>query len=341
MPFAAFSETIRIATYNVDLDRTGPGLLVKDLADPDAAQIGALVRVLVALDADVVLLTAIDYDHDRVALKLLAQRLAAAGAEFPYQFAARPNTGLQTGLDLDGDGQIGQPRDAQGFGLFSGQGGMAVLSRLPIKEDRFRDFSPFLWRDLPDAMIPSETPAEIRAIQRLSTTAHWDLPVELPDGRLLNLLAWHASPPVFDGPEDRNGRRNHDEAAFWRLMLEGKLSIPPPDGDFVIFGDANLDPADGEGRREGITALLSHPSLQDPKPKGSHGRREPDHSGDSALDTALYEDIGGLRLDLVLPSAALRVVGSGVLWPKEDDPLAADLALASRHRPVWVDISLP
>jgi hypothetical protein len=165
----AAAETLRIATWNVGLDRSGPGLLVRDLTRDDDAQIAAVVRVLVALDADVVLLTAVDYDHGGVALTLLADRLAKAGAPYPHQFALRPNTGTQTGFDVDQNGRIGDPRDAQGFGLFSGNAGMAVLSRLPIGADQARDFSDFLWRDLPDALIPEGTDPDLLEIQRSGT----------------------------------------------------------------------------------------------------------------------------------------------------------------------------
>jgi endonuclease/exonuclease/phosphatase family metal-dependent hydrolase len=154
-------------------------------------------------------------------------------------------------------------------------------------------------------------------------------------------LAWHATPPVFDGPEDRNGKRNHDEAAFWRQFLEGALPMPPPAGAFVLLGDGNLDPMDGDGLREGISALPSAPALQDPAPRGTHDRTEPGHAGDPALDTVLYETLGGLRLDYVLPSSDLTVTGAGVLWPPASDPLFPDLSAASRHFPVWVDIVLP
>lgn len=334
------AETLRIATWNAGLDRTGPGLLVHDLARGDDPQALAAVRVLVALQADVLLLTAIDHDRNGVALGLLADRLAAEGLHYPHRLTLRPNTGLQTGLDADRNGRLGDPRDAQGFGLFSGQGGMAVLSRLPLDTGAVRDFSGFLWRDLPGALLPPGEDPDLAAVQRLATTGFWDVPVLAPSGRL-HLLAWHATPPVFDGPEDRNGRRNHDEAAFWRLFFDGALPFPPPDAPFVLLGDGNLDPADGDGRREGMRALLTHPAVSDPAPRGSHGRVEPDHAGDPALDTALYDGIGGLRLDYVLPSAGLRVTGSGVLWPGPADPLAADLAAASRHFPVWVEIELP
>lgn len=299
-----------------------------------------MTKVLAALDADVILLTAIDYDLDGVALGRLADRLAAAGMAYPHRLALRPNTGMQTGFDVDGNGRIGDPRDAQGFGLFSGQGGMAVLSRLPLDHEGTRDFSAFLWLDLPGALIPEGADPALMAVQRLATTGFWDVPV-LTDQGPFHLLAWHATPPVFDGPEDRNGKRNHDETRFWQLFLDGELPMPPPDTPFVLLGDGNLDPADGDGLREGMAALLSHPALTDPVPKGSHGRLEPAHKGDPAFDTALYDVIGGLRLDYVLPSRTLKISAAGVLWPPPDDPLRPSLDASSRHFPVWVDIALP
>jgi hypothetical protein len=335
---AAGAERLRIATWNVGLDRNGPGLLVQDLAKGEDPQIAAVVRVLAALDADVILLTSVDYDRGGVALQLLADELAAIGTDYPHRFAFRPNTGTQTGFDVDGNGQTGDPRDAQGFGLYAGHGGMAILSRLPIDAEGARDFSDFLWRDLPGGL--GRDPDGLAALQRLATTGFWDVPVITPDGPM-HLLAWHATPPVFDGPEDRNGRRNHDEAAFWRLFLDDALPMTPMDAPFVLLGDGNLDPADGDGLRDGMAALLRHPALQDPAPQGTHRRSEAAHSGDPALDTALYPDIGGLRLDYVLPAADLTVTASGVLWPAEGDTLWTDLLAASRHFPVWVDLTMP
>ena len=334
----AGAETLRVATYNADLTRPGPGLLLGDVLSDKDLQLAAVLRVIDILDADVLLLTGVDYDHDLVALSAINTRLASP---YPHLFALRPNTGRPTGLDLDASGRLGEPRDAQGWGRFSGEGGMAILSRLPVDVSGVQDHSGLLWRDLPGALLPAAMPAEVQDIQRLSTTGHWQVPLQGAQGPL-TILAWLATPPVFDGPEDRNGRRNHDEAVFWTLMLDGTLPHAPPDGRFVVMGDANLDPADGEGLRGGMAALLAHPRLQDPGPRGSHGRTEPEHRGDPALDTAFFDKgVGGLRVDVVLPSRDLDVVGSGVMWPAATDPMAADLATASRHRPVWVDITLP
>lgn len=336
----AEAETFRMAVWNVELTRQGPGLLLRDIRSGNDPQVEAVAAGLVALEATAILLTSFDYDRDRRALGALADRLAAAGLPYPHRFALRPNTGTATGLDLDGDGRSGGPRDAQGWGRFAGEGGMAILSRLPVDEGAVLDHSTRLWRDLPGA-IPPPMPSEVAEVQRLSTTGHWEVPLILPDGRRLTLLAFHASPPVFDGPEDRNGRRNHDEAAFWLHRLAGAFG-PPPAAPFILLGTSNLDPADGEGRREAIAALLAHPALQDPAPRGSSGRVEPGHTGDPALDTALFDPRpGGLRVEVLLPSADLAVAGAGILWPPDSDPMAATWATASRHRPVWTDLRLP
>ncbi len=313
--------------------------MLRDIARGEDPQITAVIAVLVHADADVILLTGFDWDYNGTALEAFAKALAVAGSPYPHRFAAQPNSGIPTGLDLDRNGYLGDARDAQGYGRFAGEGGMAVLSRLPINTAGVRDFSTFLWRDLPGAMIAGETPDAL-AVQRLSTTAHWDVPIMLPMG-VLHLLAWHATPPVFDGPEDRNGRRNHDEAAFWTAYLDGDLPMRPLDSPFVILGDGNLDPLDGDGLTAAMTKLLADPRLQDPEPRGKTGRTDADHKGDAALDTALYPGIGGLRVDLVFPSADLTVTDAGVLWPPDIDPMAATAAAASRHRLVWVDVALP
>lgn len=323
------------------MGRFGPGLLLGDLGRESHPQIDAVVEVLLRLEADAVLLTDFDYDARGEAMAALAARLAARGLDYPYRLALRPNGGVATGLDLNGDGLTGGADDAQGHGDFAGSEGMALFSRLPIDAGASRDFTAFLWRDLPGNLMPPST-AEVAAVQRLASTGHWDIVLGLPDGGALHLLAFSATPPAFDGPEDRNGRRNHDESAFWLAYLDGRLPMAPPGGPLVLLGKASLDPADGGGRPAALRALLSHPRLSDPAPRGTSGREEPGQSGDPALDTALYGgDLGGLRVDYVLPSRDLDVTGAGLLWPPATDPFAATLAAASRHVPVWVDLALP
>lgn len=305
--------------------------MLRDIRRGDP-QVAAVAEVIARADPDVLLLLGFDFDLDQLALTAFADLLAGQAAPYPYRFALRPNTGMATGLDLDGNGRLGEARDAQGFGLFSGAGGMALLSRLPIDGNAARDFSGLRWRDLPGNLMPSDMSPEVAAIQRLSTTAHWEVPVLLPGGETLRLLAWHASPPVFDGPEDRNGRRNHDEAAFWLRLIGGELPQARPTLSFVLLGDANLSPDSSEGRTGAITALLGHPALQGVGPVGAAGLATADFSAEGGP--------GNLRTDYVLPSTGLRVTDTGVLWPEQGDPLLATVRTASRHRLVWVDLAI-
>ncbi|TMV07134.1 endonuclease/exonuclease/phosphatase family protein [Ruegeria sediminis] len=343
LPFTAQAETLRIATFNTELSRDGPGLLLRDIRGGDR-QVMDVVSVIAAAAPDVIALQGIDWDFNGLALQALAERLAEAGAQYPHRFSRQPNAGLETGLDLDGDGRLHGPGDAQGWGQYTGQGGLAVLSRYPIADREARDFSGLLWRDLPGARLP-ETDGrpfpspDAQAAQRLSSTAHWVVPIDAPSGRF-ELLTFHAAPPVFDGPEDRNGLRNRDELRLWQVFLDGALG-PGPDGRFVIAGDANLDPKDSEGHTAVMQGLLSDPRLQDPRPRsdgaaqaGPQGHRAPDD-----LDTVDWDGAGRLRVDYVLPSAGWRVVGAGVHWPAPDQEGHDTASRASRHRLVWVDLA--
>lgn len=333
----AAAEPWRVASFNAELHRDGPGLLLRDLTRGESPQIDAVVAVIAQARPDILALQGIDWDQDRAALRALAGRLAAAGHGFPHLFAARPNSGLATGQDMDGDGRSGTPADSQGFGAFTGHRGIAVLSRFPILRDEVVDFSALAWADLPGALLPRHPDgrpfpsAAALAAQRLSSTAHWVVPIALPDGGRLTLLTFQAGPPVFDGAEDRNGRRNHDEIRLWQLYLDGALDAAPPAGRFVIAGGANLDPERGEGRHAAIRALLADPRLQDPRPTG------PD--GDSA--TVHWPRVGRLRVDYVLPSADWQVAGAGVFWPAPGAAMADTVSRASRHRLVWVDLRAP
>lgn len=318
MAWPAQAETLRVATYNAELTRDGPGLLLRDIARGEDVQVAAVLQVIAAADADVVLLTGVDFDYNLVALTALNDALG--DRRYANLFALPPNTGMATGLDLDGNGRLGEARDAMGYGRFAGAEGMAILSRVPLGQ--VTDLSALLWRDLPGQIAP-DMPAEIAAMQRLSTTGHWIVP--LPDTGI-TLLAWSATPPVFDGPEDRNGRRNHDEAALWLRLLDGALDVPAPEGPFVALGVSNLDPVDGDGRTDAMLDLLA--------------RTQDVGTGDTADFTA-SNGPGNLRVDYVLPSPDLAVTASGIIWPPSDDPFAAVVAAASRHRLVWVDITLP
>jgi len=329
-------DTIRVATYNTHLARGEAGKLVTELKD-GSAQVDAIIRVIAKVDPDILFVNELDYDEDREALGLFQQRLAAAGVEYGYSFVAPVNTGRPTGLDLTGDGKAYGPENTQGWGVFEGQFGMALLSRLPIKSDEVRTFAGLRWSEMPDNLYPLDYfPEPALDVLRLSSKNHWHVPVQAGD-KTLHLLASHPTPPVFDGEEDRNGRRNHDEIRFWTDYIDGKdwmLSDQGTEGGlaendrFVVLGDLNNDPAKGDGRHEAIKGLLEHERVQDTAPAGSAG-----------VATADFEGVGQLRVDYVLPSVDLEIHASGVYWPANDKPMYGAVVSASDHRLVWVDIA--
>ncbi|MBD3624382.1 MAG: endonuclease/exonuclease/phosphatase family protein [Rhodobacteraceae bacterium] len=362
----ARAETLRIATYNAALSRAGPGVLLKDLRAGKDPRIGHVAEVIRLARPDILLLNEIDYDGGLAALTALRDLLAEGpdGVEYPHLFAAPSNTGLPSGLDLDRDGTTTGPRDAWGYGNFPGQYAMAVLSRHPIDAKASRTFRNLPWADLPGAERPLDADGEpypsalAHRTLPLSSKSHWDLIVKTPEGPL-HLYASHPTPPVFDGPEDMNGLRNRDEIRFWLAYLDGWAPVDDQgrrmrrtDAPFVVLGDLNADPQDGDGRREAVQALLSHPALQDPAPRSrgagiaarAQGGPNDDHSGLAALDTADWREDGGpgnMRVDYVLPATTLQVEAAGVFWPPPGEAGHEAAEEASDHRLVWVDIRWP
>ena len=385
---------VRFATFNASLNRTEAGELAENLSEPyDGAdpstdlvtlrrwQAANVAEVLQRTRPDVVLINEFDYDPDGAALDGFLRNYLAVGQngadpiDYPYTFVAPSNTGIPSGFDLDNDGTIGGGNDAFGFGNYPGQFGMVVLSRFPIDTRRVRTFQNFLWKDMPDNLIPPDfyDDAELDVL-RLSSKSHWDVPIRV-GRRTVHFLVSHPTPPVFDGPEDRNGRRNHDEIRFWADYVQpgrgryiyddaGRRGGLRRSASFVIAGDQNADPLDGDSTDQAIDQLLLHPRIADPEPTSAGGAEaaalqggaNDGHATDPALDTADFADTapGNLRVDYVLPSRRLRVSGSGVFWPESSDPLsrltgAFDFAQFQRdgigyptsdHRLVWLDLRL-
>ncbi|MQA63831.1 MAG: endonuclease/exonuclease/phosphatase family protein [Actinophytocola sp.] len=377
MPAAADppGETVRFATFNASLNRNAEGQLVADLSTPDNAQAQQVAEVLQRVRPDVVLINEFDFVPDNEAADLFRENyleIGQQGAEaidYPYAFTAPSNTGVPTGFDLDRDGSTSGPGDAHGFGFFEGQFGMLVLSKYPIDTRQLRTFQHFRWQDMPGAMLPDDPetapPAdwyspEMLDVLRLSSKSHWDVPIRIGSSTV-HLLASHPTPPVFDGPEDRNGTRNNDEIRFWADYLspgkgryiyddEGNFGGLPAGAKFVVAGDQNSDPVDGDSVPGSIDRLLNAPRVNDTQPMSEggviaaeeQGGANAGHEGDPALDTGDFfdGDPGNLRADYVLPSRGLLPRDSAVFWPTPDSELAR-LNSATDHHLVWVDVAAP
>ncbi len=379
-------ETVRFATFNASLNRAVEGELVQDLSTRDDPQAAAVAEIVQRVDPDVLLVNEFDYVPGGRAADLFRSNYlevsqhGARPVRYPYVYVAPSNTGIPSGHDLNNDGTVGGGDDAFGFGLFEGQYGMAVFSKHPIDTRKVRTFQTFRWADMPGALLPDDpaTPepadwysAEELEDVRLSSKSHWDVPVRVGadrrghGGRTVHFLVSHPTPPTFDGAEDRNGTRNHDEIRFWTDYVSGGRDARYVYDDrgrrgglargasFVVAGDQNSDPVDGDSVPGAIQQLLDHPRVTDPRPasRGAveaaavQGGANTTHEGNPRFDTADFNDNpqpGNLRADYVLPSRDLRVRDAGVFWPVQANPLSRLTGTfpfpSSDHRSVWVDL---
>lgn len=361
-------RSVRLATFNIKeihaeklnrLDEAGRGADV---------QLRKAAEIIQRISPDILLVNEIDFDKSRQNAALFRDRylkVSQAGQhplDYPHIFVAPVNTGVPTGMDLDKDGTTNSPNDAFGFGHYPGEYGMALFSRFPIDANAARTFQSFLWKDMPGHIMPDGqgarpgyyTPEQARVF-RLSSKSHWDVSVQV-FGRPVHILASHPTPPIFDGPEDSNGRRNHDEIRFWAdyITSTAETGYMADDGGkrgglgakdlFVIMGDLNSDPIKMEEhaayQRPTITQIIQHPRVQDPRPRslGSAVNAE-DYPGDKTTRTNSFG-----RIDYVLPCRELLVRDAGVFWPPPGDvtyPLVSEPDPASDHYLVWVDVTLP
>ncbi|MDI3331390.1 MAG: endonuclease/exonuclease/phosphatase family protein [Micrococcus sp.] len=370
----ASKHDVRVATYNASLNRGAEGQLLADLSTPDHEQARAVAEVIQRTAPDILLINEFDYVAGGAAAEAFRDNYLAVGqngqapVDYPYYYTAPVNTGVPSGHDLNQDGTVGGPDDAWGFGLFPGQYGMVVYSKYPIDAEDVRTFQDFRWADMPDHQMPEDYYTdEQEQVLRLSSKSHWDVPVRIGD-KTVHVLAAHPTPPSFDGAEDRNGRRNNDEIRFWADYVTGGATASYIYDDagrrggldrrerFVVLGDYNSDPHDGDSYPGAIDQLLEHSRIQDPQQSSAGGAEASERQGganaghvsDPAYDTADFNDVpgpGNLRADYALPSENLPLRGGGVFWPEQGEPgseLTGEYPFpTSDHRLVWVDVKVP
>jgi hypothetical protein len=382
----AAQPPVRFATFNASLNRNMAGQALEQLSVPGNPQADAVAEIIQRIRPEVLLINEFDFEEDNALAEAFQENYldlshdaggpATEPIDYPYVFVAPSNTGIPSGFDLNNNGAVGGPDDALGFGFFPGQFGMAVFSQHPILYDQVRTFQTFLWKDMPGARLPDDpstpapadwySPAELEVF-RLSSKSHWDVPIDI-DGAVVHFLVSHPTPPVFDGPEDRNGTRNFDEIRFWadyitpgptsRYIYDdaGRRGGLQPGANFVIAGDQNSDPLDGDSIPGSIQQLLDHPLVNAkviPQSAGAaeatalQGGINTSHRSDPRFDTADFADgaPGNLRADYVLPRKNLRIVDSAVFWPIQASPLFALTGVfpfpSSDHRAVWIDVQVP
>jgi 3-phytase len=101
----------------------------------------------------------------------------------------------------------------------------------------------------------------------------------------VHFLTSYPTLSVFNGPEDRNGTCNYDEIRFWADYVipshsgyiyddQGRTGGITPSDPFVITGDQNSDPLDGDSIPGSIQQLLEHPLVNKEVTPNSEGAVE-------------------------------------------------------------------
>lgn len=363
-----FVDTLRFASYNVSMFGNSEGQVAEQMLNANQfTRYKRIAAVIQEVRPDVLALMEFDYDSTGESIRLFNDNLLSVSQngddtinyKYTYQFIS--NTGVLADTDLDGNGSISLPNDAYGFGNFPGQYAFAILSKYPIEEGNIRSFREFLWKHMPDAALPQNPDGssyyseEVLEVFRLSSKNHVDVPIRLPDGDIVHALLSHPTPPVFDGPEDRNGRRNHDEIRLLADYINNETYLVDDNGQqgglnagesFIVFGDLNAEPLDGDSYNSAVKLLLEDSNINQDVAQGSlipssnggaEYNRGSSDQGDPAFDTSFF----GLRIDYVLPSSDLNAIDSGVYWPSSQEAgheLIQD-ERASDHLLVWVDIA--
>ncbi len=372
------SKSITIASFNVSMEARnytdpdnqselapGPQVLMEHLATGQHPQIKNIAEIIQRTKPDIVLLNEFDFiDNPKHGVQAFVKNYLAHShngsvpIHYPHVFYAQSNTGLPTPFDLDNNGEYEKfGADAQGFGMYSGHYGMVLLSKYPIVNEDIRTFQRFLWADMPNALVPID-PVSGKPFYnewewgnlRLSSKSHWDIPVRIND-EVIRVLASHPTPPVFDGPEDRNGKRNHDEIRFWLDYItpgqddyiyddRGNYGGLTNGAKFVILGDQNASADRVNDTKSVIAQLLASNQVNDVfTPQSEAGRLNRPENPYAKYHTASW----GARADYVIPSKHFEVLDGGVFWPSHDDALhrlVADRASSSDHRLVWLQLSM-
>jgi hypothetical protein len=375
------ASEIKVATFNVSMEALNyvpqqkgkqPNVSAHTLVNALATnhqQIRNIAEIIQRVNPDIILLNEFDNgnntsqnDHDAL-LSFIKNYLNKSQngqkpVDYKYFYQGPVNTGVNSGQDFNNNGLAGQlPEDAHGYGHFPGHFAMALLSKYPIDADKIRTFQKFKWKDMPGALKPINPQTNKPWYNdvawnnlRLSSKSHWDITVSV-NGTELHILASHPTPPVFDGKEDRNGKRNHDEIRFWNdyitsesasYIYDDKGQTGGLDGShtFIILGDQNASVTDGDAVKAGIDGLLTHSKVQDVMPQSNGALEHSPNNKFGEYHTAFWR----MRADYVLPSkAGIKIKSSGVFWPKKEAStyrLIKDRSASSDHRLVWVSLEL-
>ncbi|WP_254545907.1 endonuclease/exonuclease/phosphatase family protein [Halomarina pelagica] len=358
---SATPDPVRFATYNIR------DLTTEQVQTPGDPQAEAAARVIQEARPDVLALNEVVNNRqegvrtDRTNARAFVenylsvpQRDFLRGIDYEHVYVPKSNTGVHSGMDLDNNGVVDDTpgdrtygNDAFGYGEYPGQYALALVSRYPLDEAAVRSFRTFVWEDMPGNLIVRDDDYDVYLTEeeaerfRLSSKTHVDVPIEVGDRTVHALLA-HPTPSGFDGPENFNGRRCHDEVRLFADYVAGADYLYDddgvsggldPDASYALLGDMNAYPGQADNFDAATKFLLDTPDFDArplPTSPGGARRGNPRATFDSTI-----------TIDYVLPSPDLDRRGTGVVWPARSSSrrgLGADAEAASDHRLVWADL---
>lgn len=286
----AFSSVLglRIATYDVNLRFGIDAELVQALATGNDAQASALAQVLQIVRPDVLLLNKFKY---------IPELDASGNSRTERLFQELYLNVSQNGADpLYYPYTLSYPTSNLIIDAFPIS--WLVLSQYPIDMASIRTFSTFLWTDMPGAFGPV---VSLRLAELFA-----DVPIQLPDDKVVNFLVDDPLPPITIARELKN--QTHDQVRFIKDYIngqtymyddDGQMGGLPPDTSFVIAGDLNVELFDGTNVPGAAEQLLDDPLINTeltPSSTGAvvqaqlQGGANENHQGNPAYDTA---DFGG------------------------------------------------
>src|SRR5918996_7623 len=317
-------EPVRFATFNASLNRSFAGQLISHLSAPGNAQADTVAEIIQRVRPDVLLINEFDFDDQgpggsSLAAALFQQNYLSAphGDADPITYRFRFVAPSNTGIPSG--------FDLNNNGVVGGPDDAYGFGFFPGQFGM---------------AVYSRFPVGTQAVRTFQTLLWKDMP-----GALL-----------------------HDDIRFWADYVmpgrsgyiyddQGERGGLAPGSLFVVAGDENSDPFDGDSIPGSAQLLLEHPLINTKVTPDSEGAAEQaalqggantTHLGDPVFDTADFADVpgpGNLRADYVLPRKNMPIEDAAVFWPTSDDPLFPLVGTfpfpSSDHRLVWIDVRVP
>ncbi|SDK14283.1 Endonuclease/Exonuclease/phosphatase family protein [Ferrimonas sediminum] len=234
-----FSDTIRFATYHADMEFSDYNQALSETGSGNEPRLQNVAEVIQRARPDVLLVTGFSgadglggEEYRKRALELFvseylnqAQDPDLDAVSYPYLYLANSNSGIPVLDDLNKDGSAPGtlPFDAKGYGHYAGEKSFALLSRYALDENNVRTYRQLEWKRVPTAdgqqkpqdgsgndWFASETWNSLP----LMDTNFVDIPMKLPDGRIVQLLATYLGEPAEVDASNRAYMRNRAQVEF-------------------------------------------------------------------------------------------------------------------------------